>query len=82
MSEDRKDCLDILRHIVMDIVGHENFELNLETKATDIEGWDSLSHVQIIHECETYIGVKFSLEEITNLNTVGDLISLMKKNSE
>ena len=81
MQEDIKDCLDKLRHIVIDIVGHENFQLNIESKATDIEGWDSLSHVQIIHECETYLGVKFTLEEITNLNTIGDLISLMKKNT-
>ena len=50
-------------------------------KATDVEGWDSLSHVQIIHECETSLGVRFTLEEISNLNTVEDLIYLMDKNS-
>tara|TARA_Y100000991_G_scaffold119121_1_gene89937 strand:+ start:44 stop:283 length:240 start_codon:yes stop_codon:yes gene_type:complete len=70
-----------LADIVSEVVGHKNFELKADMKATDVEGWDSLSHVQIIHECEKSLGVRFSLEEISNLNTVGDLINLMDKNS-
>ena len=70
-----------LTEIVSEVVGHNNFELKADIKATDVEGWDSLSHVQIIHECEKSLGVRFSLEEISNLNTVGDLINLMDKNS-
>ena len=45
------------------------------------ENWDSLSHVQIIHECETALGVRFTLNEISNLNTIGDLINLINKKS-
>ncbi len=78
VSRDRENCLKELTKIVSEIVGHNNFILKFEMKATDVEGWDSLSHVQIIHECETSLGVRFTLEEISNLNTVGDLVLLMQ----
>ena len=81
MSKDTESYLIKLTEIVSDIVGHNNFTLSLDMQALDVEGWDSLSHVQIIHECETSLGVRFTLEEISNLNKVGDLISLMQKNN-
>ena len=81
MEELSKRNLIKLTKIVSDILGHNNFELNLDIKASDIAGWDSLSHVQIIHECETALGVRFTLNEISNLNTIGDLINLINKKS-
>ena len=81
MINENENHLKKLTDIVSDVVGHSDFELQADMKATDVEGWDSLSHVQIIHECETSLGVRFTLEEISNLNTVEDLIYLMDKNS-
>jgi len=81
MIEDIQDCIKKLTEIVSEIVGHNNFKLEPDMQAADVEGWDSLSHVQIIHACETSLGVRFTLEEISNLNTVGDLLSLMQSKS-
>ena len=81
MINENINYLKKLENIVSEVVGHNNFELKADMQATDVEGWDSLSHVQIIHECETSLGVRFTLEEISNLNTVGDLIYLMENNS-
>ena len=78
MSENIEDYTKKLTEIVSEIVGHNDFILKPDMQAADVEGWDSLSHVQIIHECETSLGVRFTLEEISNLNTVGDLLSLMQ----
>ena len=81
MINENINYLKKLENIVSEVVGHNNFELKADMQAADVEGWDSLSHVQIIHECETSLGVRFTLEEISNLNTVGDLIYLMENNS-
>jgi len=78
MLEDSEDYLDRLSDIVSEIVGHNNFTLKLDMHANEIEGWDSLAHIQIIHECEISLGIRFSLEEISKLNTVGDLVFLMQ----
>ena len=82
MLKDSDNYLKKLTEIVSEIVGHNNFTLKLDMLANDVEGWDSLSHVQIIHECETSLGIRFTLEEISNLNTVGDLVFLMQKKNK
>ena len=59
----------------------DNLKLTKEMVASDVPGWDSMSHIQIIHQCELIVGQKFSLEEISNLKYIGDLVNLMEKYS-
>ena len=47
--------------------------------APDIEGWDSLNHVQIIFTLEEELGIRFEVREIQNLENIGDLIKLIDK---
>ena len=61
MAKDQEYYLEELTKIVSEVVDHNDFILKPEMQATDVEGWDSLSHVQIIHECETSLGVRFTL---------------------
>ena len=51
----------------------------MEMSAPDVEGWDSLNHVQIIFTIEERLGVRFEVHEIQNLNTIGDLVKLISK---
>ncbi len=44
-----------------------------ETTANDVDGWDSLSHVNLIVSVEVRFGVKLSAREILALRNVGDL---------
>lgn len=48
-----------------------------ETTAQDVEGWDSLAHVQLIIAVETAFGIKFKLREIMGMKNVGDMIDLI-----
>ena len=52
--------------------------LSKETTANDVDGWDSLSHVNLILAVENHFGVEFSNREITKLKNVGDLIELIE----
>jgi acyl carrier protein len=45
--------------------------------AADVEGWDSLNHINLIVEVERAFLVKFKLSEIQGLNDVGGLIRLI-----
>ena len=51
----------------------------MDMTAPDVEGWDSLNHVQILFAIEEELGIKFPINEIQNLNTIGDLVELMNK---
>lgn len=55
----------------------DNQELNLqpEMTASDVDGWDSLSHVNLILSVERRFGIRFSPNEILSLKNVGDLIT-------
>ncbi|MCR5662377.1 MAG: acyl carrier protein [bacterium] len=56
-------------------------ELNLRRtmQAKDIEGWDSLAHLDLMAKLEEDYSIKFSLAEITGLNNVGELADLIDK---
>ena len=71
--------LVFLEKVVSDILKNENISLSMEMSAPDVEGWDSLNHVQIIFTIEERLGVRFEVHEIQNLNTIGDLVKLISK---
>lgn len=48
-----------------------------ELNATQVEKWDSLTHVQMIYEVEKLFGIKFKLKELTSMKNVGDMIDLI-----
>jgi len=54
----------------------ENDEINIrpEMTANDIDGWDSLSHVNLILAVEEGFGIRFSERELLTFKNVGDLL--------
>jgi len=46
--------------------------------AKDVDGWDSLTHIRLILTVEKAFRVKFSTSEIGKMETVGDLVALIK----
>ena len=56
-----------------------NLRVKPDTKADDVEGWDSLTHIDLIVAIEREFRVKFTTAEVTNLKNVGDLITLIER---
>ena len=48
------------------------------TTANDIEGWDSLAHVDLIVAVESAFKVRFTTKEVKALANVGDFIRLIE----
>ncbi len=44
-----------------------------ETSADDIEGWDSLSHVNLIIAVELKFNIEFTQQEIRSFSDVGEM---------
>ena len=78
-EKDLSKELMLLEKIVSNILRKENISLSMEMTAPDVEGWDSLNHVQILFTIEEELGIQFPIHEIQNLNTIGDLVKLMNK---
>jgi acyl carrier protein len=49
------------------------------TTANDIDGWDSLSHVNLIVAVEQGFAIRFSQKEILTFKNVGDLLNCIDR---
>jgi acyl carrier protein len=67
-----------LQAIFRDIFDDDEIVITNETIASDIEDWDSLSHIQLIVAIENRFDVKLKTGEIIKLKNVGDFITLLK----
>jgi acyl carrier protein len=47
--------------------------------ASDVEGWDSMSHTRILYECELKWSIRLTLQELSSLKTIGDLLNVLHK---
>jgi len=43
--------------------------------SNDVDGWDSLSHVNLITAVETKFGIRFTQKELLKQRNVGDLLN-------
>ena len=76
---ERNDILKRVEDIFREELEIEDLELNDETTAEDVDGWDSLSHVQLVAVMEDDFGIEFSSREILSWDNVGDLIDSIQK---
>jgi acyl carrier protein len=49
------------------------------TTANDIRGWDSLTHMHLLHQVEEYFHIQFSFNEVSSFQNVGDMIKTIEK---
>ena len=63
--------------ILMEVLNHENFTIHEKLLASDVEGWDSLTHMVIITEIEKKFGIRFKLKELSKLDNLGSLLGLI-----
>jgi acyl carrier protein len=74
----REDILIKVTLAFSTILEHNNFKLTNETTAEDVDGWESITHMMIISEIEKIFNIKFKLMDLMNMNTVGDLLNVIK----
>ena len=54
-------------------------EVELDTSIGDLPEWDSLHHLQIIVKLQEEFNIKYSQEDLVELEDVSDLIALTKE---
>lgn len=51
--------------------------LNPDMKINDIEGWDSMAHLQIIGELEDLFHVSVPIEKFTDMKIISDILGYL-----
>ncbi|NVN96614.1 MAG: acyl carrier protein [Bacteroidetes bacterium] len=66
-----------LKKVILKQLDLDDFDLQDETIAPQVPGWDSLNHINIILAVEEYFKIKFKSVELLRLKQVGDLQKLV-----
>ena len=56
------------------VFDNEEINIRAEMTADDVDGWDSLSHVNLILALEKGFNIRFSQREVLSFKNVGDLL--------
>jgi acyl carrier protein len=73
------ETLERIQSVFRDTFDDDTLVLRPEMTADDVEGWDSLMHINLIYSIEQEFKVRFTTAEVTSLKNVGDLITLVEK---
>ena len=68
---------DELKKVILTTLKLDDWHINAETLASQVPGWDSLNHVNVILAVEKHFGVRFKPIEILRLKNIGDLQKLV-----
>lgn len=74
----RDEILAKVTEVIQDQLDLDTLELTADSTAADVEGWDSLAHVRIMVAMEQAFGVRFTTNQITSTETVGQLLDLLQ----
>lgn len=66
-----------LKKTILNVLHLEDFEINYETRADEVPGWDSLNHINVILAVEKEYNVRFKNIEVLKLKNIGDLQKLV-----
>ena len=75
---DTTEIYDRLSEVFQDVFEDETLTAKPGLTADDVPGWDSLTNLRLILTVQKAFGVKFTAHEITSLNNVGELASLLQ----
>jgi acyl carrier protein len=68
-----------LKGVILRELKLETAELRDDTVASEVPGWDSLSHVRILTAVEKEFGIQIRALEVIRLKNVGDLQALVER---
>jgi acyl carrier protein len=66
-----------LKRVILTALKLDDWDINDETIATYVPGWDSLNHVNVILAVENHFRVRFKPVDILKLKNIGDLQRLV-----
>ncbi len=66
--------IDPLTEIFREVFDDDDISLSGDMTADDVDGWDSLSHVNLIVTIETRFKIRFTQKELLTFKNVGDLM--------
>lgn len=71
--------LDSVKEAISVLFPNFDGEVTEKTTADDVEGWDSVTHVQLMFVLEDITGKSIDLAQSVGVSSVGDLVRLIER---
>ena len=78
---EKRKIFEQVVEICRDVFDDDSLVLTEESTASDVERWDSLTHLSLVNELEQTFKVAFTLDEMSG-RTLGDLVGALVKHLE
>ncbi|MBO4989683.1 MAG: acyl carrier protein [Clostridia bacterium] len=76
---ERNEILEKLNEIFRDVFDDDSITVTEETTSSDIEDWDSLTHITLISEVEDEFDIKFAMKEVVGMKNVGEMVDIIER---
>lgn len=76
---ERHEILKHVNDIFIDVLDNDEVVVEENTQATDIDEWDSLTHIQLVVAIEKFFKIRFTSKEIQSWNDVGEMLTTIKE---
>jgi acyl carrier protein len=73
MAKTTDQVLAEVSGIVRDVLNRGPVDLKYETVASDVAGWDSLSHIEVVVSIEKHFGIRFNFADLQKFKNVGEM---------
>lgn len=73
------EIIQELQPIFADVLDCPSLRLTSESSGSNVEGWDSLAHINIVTAIERHYKIRFALGELQEAKDVGELAQLIRR---
>ena len=73
----REEVLDKLNEMFRDVFDDDSIEVCDSTTSADIEGWDSLEHINLVLAVEQEFDFKFEMGQVVSMKDVGEMVDII-----
>lgn len=72
---ERNEILKQMNEIFIDTLDNEDIVIEETTQATDVDEWDSLTHIMLVVAIEKDFKIKFGSKEILSWKNIGEIVN-------
>jgi acyl carrier protein len=68
-----------IKNTLTEITNKDNSRLNINSTTSEIEGWDSITHIEFIITLENEFQIKFTASEMAEFKNLKELCEVIQK---
>ena len=73
MIQNCERVLNEVNGVMCEVFNDDSIQLKRETTANEVEGWDSLNHVELVVAIEKHFKIRFNFVELQKFKNVGEM---------